>query len=581
MDDVVIGWIGTLVAIVGYGLCLVPLKFKSIAQLSIEPLVYNIYMCLGIAVTSLLVLFLSTPVFSLGSVAAGTLWCLGNAGGVVAIGYLGLSITSGAWSGLSMLVTFLWGQLYFHDPLRSLPLSILSLALLLLGVVLLSLPGTGLLPKLAFLQPFYRYFARKNNTADTATSSSSSSPPPSSIMSSELCQGSICRLSGSVDRARADLFCRQCNLLLCTHCSHQVHEVLPSHQLLELAHEQRVGDAEQQAEIEFVPSNTDSSKELCVSLARLSDHPIPSSQTLTATAVDLDDEKSAIRVPSAELARGDTGQSDEEHDEYDDLEDDHRTSMLPTTTTTTTTTTAKASQTQKKLIGASAGSAVLLQPVQSHSHVDLDGQPVEHHENMGRLTQWLHALLDWRNARADRPPELQRSAVRLDQATGTAITVPTPENKLRDVAIGMTICFTIACLSGSQMVATKLVDAAARDSIMLFFGFTTFFVATMLATLWFLLVKRQVPKFHLAKALPAGLVSGAIWAVANYSAILSCRYLGVGIGGTLTNLCMIVSGVASIFVFKEVTDKVAILWWSLSVLVILFGALLLGYAGSV
>ena len=111
------------------------------------------------------------------------------------------------------------------------------------------------------------------------------------------------------------------------------------------------------------------------------------------------------------------------------------------------------------------------------------------------------------------------------------------------------------------------------------FGSSTMFVATMIALIYFTALRR-VPELHFREVFPAGIASGFIWTIGYLSALQAIKYLGVGIGSCLLQLCLVEAGAISIFVFHEMTDKIAIGFWSLSVVVLLSGAILLGYAGQ-
>ena len=157
MDDIVKGLLGLCISIIFYGLCFIPLKFKRVKNSGVEPVIFNLYMCIGIAISTFLVLLYEQKyVFTMAALVAAILWTIANALAVIATGYLGLALGSGIWSGLQVVVSFLWGAVYLHEPLSSVSLSILALFLLLLGVTGLSFSGTGLLPKIRCLQPLYR-----------------------------------------------------------------------------------------------------------------------------------------------------------------------------------------------------------------------------------------------------------------------------------------------------------------------------------------------------------------------------------------------------------------------------------------
>ena len=89
-----------------------------------------------------------------------------------------------------------------------------------------------------------------------------------------------------------------------------------------------------------------------------------------------------------------------------------------------------------------------------------------------------------------------------------------------------------------------------------------------------------MPEFHFRETYWAGLLSGLIWTVGNTCAFYATEMLGFAIGFPLTQLGLVVAGIISIFIYKEITDRVAIALWSLGVFIVCGGAFLLGYSSQ-
>ena len=116
-------------------------KFESAAL--VHPLVFNLYLSVGVQLSSFFVLpFMplihSPPLFCPLGVLAGLLFVGASSLSFVAVSYIGLSTGQGVWGGTAILVAFLWGTLGpppVSMTVNSWPLSIVACALLLAGVI--------------------------------------------------------------------------------------------------------------------------------------------------------------------------------------------------------------------------------------------------------------------------------------------------------------------------------------------------------------------------------------------------------------------------------------------------------------
>jgi len=87
----------------------------------------------------------------------------------------------------------------------------------------------------------------------------------------------------------------------------------------------------------------------------------------------------------------------------------------------------------------------------------------------------------------------------------------------------------------------------------------------------------SLPPLHLSKLFIPGSISGILWSIGNMAAMVSVTYLGEGVGYSITQSAMLVSGLWGIFLFKEITDPAAIRGWLVSAFLTIAGILLLSF----
>lgn len=85
------------------------------------------------------------------------------------------------------------------------------------------------------------------------------------------------------------------------------------------------------------------------------------------------------------------------------------------------------------------------------------------------------------------------------------------------------------------------------------------------------------PKFHFKILWLPGLLSGCLYSVANLAAILSVTYLGQGVGMSMCQGQLLVSGLWGIFYYGEIKGRTVIIKWFLSAIVAVAGILLLSH----
>jgi glucose uptake protein GlcU len=87
----------------------------------------------------------------------------------------------------------------------------------------------------------------------------------------------------------------------------------------------------------------------------------------------------------------------------------------------------------------------------------------------------------------------------------------------------------------------------------------------------------SLPSFHFRIMWKPGGIAGLLWSIGNLSSMISVQHLGEGVGYSLTQASMLISGMWGIFYFKEVEGVTIRIKWFLSALVTILGILLLSF----
>jgi Transmembrane family, TMEM144 of transporters len=85
------------------------------------------------------------------------------------------------------------------------------------------------------------------------------------------------------------------------------------------------------------------------------------------------------------------------------------------------------------------------------------------------------------------------------------------------------------------------------------------------------------PSFHIRAMWRAGLLSGGLYSMGNLSSILAVTYLGQGVGMSMCQGSLFVSGLWGIFYYGEIKGRNVIIKWFLSAAVAVAGILLLNH----
>ena len=116
-------------------------------------------------------------------------------------------------------------------------------------------------------------------------------------------------------------------------------------------------------------------------------------------------------------------------------------------------------------------------------------------------------------------------------------------------------------------------------------------VNTMLWVLYFLYHLQQkrcafrealycLPDWHLDKLWLPGFLAGSLYSLGNFGSILSVTYLGQGVGFSLCQVQILVSGLWGIFYYKEIRGREVIMKWLISACITVIGILWLSHEHS-
>ncbi len=148
-----------------------------------------------------------------------------------------------------------------------------------------------------------------------------------------------------------------------------------------------------------------------------------------------------------------------------------------------------------------------------------------------------------------------------------------------DTVLGFTFAFITCILNATCMVPTRLSSQKdLRYCISFGIGCAIF---TPIYFIIYHIVLCNKPVFRFSSCSIPGLLLGCCWSIGNIGAtIASLSPLGLAIGFPLTQCCLVVAGLWSIAVFREITAIFSIIQFFVSCGIILGGCTLLGLFGS-
>ncbi|KAL7531384.1 hypothetical protein ACHAWF_003753 [Thalassiosira exigua] len=116
----IMGWFAAFVGMIGFGSFAVPIKGDAANSVDIDPLVMQSYKSLMCFLTSwLVVLFGQEISFTWWGIVSGLFWVPSGACNIFAIRNAGLAISQGIVASSIVMVSFIWGNLIFHEPVKN------------------------------------------------------------------------------------------------------------------------------------------------------------------------------------------------------------------------------------------------------------------------------------------------------------------------------------------------------------------------------------------------------------------------------------------------------------------------------
>ena len=153
---------------------------------------------------------------------------------------------------------------------------------------------------------------------------------------------------------------------------------------------------------------------------------------------------------------------------------------------------------------------------------------------------------------------------------------------IRALLLGSAAAVGTGLTNGSMLVPAKLASSLGKEYQGL--GFIMSFsigvlIITSFVSLCFFAITRQMPVFKPRQMLLPAFGTGVMWSIGNLGSIFASQYLGLAVGFSLTQTCLIVAGLWAITLLRELRGLLPIGLWGLSALVVVGGAALLSFYG--
>lgn len=183
---------------------------------------------------------------------------------------------------------------------------------------------------------------------------------------------------------------------------------------------------------------------------------------------------------------------------------------------------------------------------------------------------------------------VQNGDSNLMDATGVQSVLCFGRTRVQKRTLGILAALFSGVYGGSIMVPMKFAPKLNKG-----LGFLTSFAigaALVNLTLWvvryFYLCQRHssfsrgyqaIPSFHFRKMWLYGGSCGLLWSIGNFFSLFAVEFLGEGVGYSLTQAGMLVSGLWGILYFHEIEGPKTIFKWYVSAMVTVLGIVLLSY----
>mmetsp|Transcript_29532 Transcript_29532/g.41337 ORF Transcript_29532/g.41337 Transcript_29532/m.41337 type:complete len:245 (+) Transcript_29532:3-737(+) len=187
-----------------------------------------------------------------------------------------------------------------------------------------------------------------------------------------------------------------------------------------------------------------------------------------------------------------------------------------------------------------------------------------------------------------------RSGIEVDSADGVVRSGPHSEDvlicgyKVSKRKVGIAAAMYNGIWGGSIMVPMKyagdetkgvgyVISFAIGASIITLFLWVLRYIYHVSRTRSFVRAYKALPSFHIRVMWLAGGISGTLWSIGNFCSMISVEYLGEGVGYSVSQAGILVSGLWGICYFHEVVGAMTITKWFGSALVTIVGILFLSY----
>jgi len=148
--------------------------------------------------------------------------------------------------------------------------------------------------------------------------------------------------------------------------------------------------------------------------------------------------------------------------------------------------------------------------------------------------------------------------------------------------LGLTAALFNGVWAGSQLVPMKFahlggpryVISFAIGSVVMMSAIWVFYLGYLFANAPHESVYARLPPMHLGVMKVAGTISGLLWSIGNYSAMLAIKELGQAIGYSCIQASIFISGLWGILLYGEIRGQ-NIVYWLISAVVALAGVILL------
>lgn len=199
----------------------------------------------------------------------------------------------------------------------------------------------------------------------------------------------------------------------------------------------------------------------------------------------------------------------------------------------------------------------------------------------------IHAKLSLQPLEMERLTDGQPSTRKSKNLT---ITLVRQEVTLTKRQVGLLACIFNGFWGGTSMIPLHFaaIDGYGGPSYVLSYCCGSMFVTIVIWLLRFVFEMHRhecsigkayhaLPSFHLRQMWFLGGLSGTLWSIGNFFAIIAVTQLGQGVGYSFTQASILVSGLWGIFRFNEIEGRGRILKWLLSACTTLTGIMWLSY----